>query len=156
MIDRKRIELSDSEINHSMDTSLYTENVLNQSRKNDATEEKNAKAFLSFFMNKIIFFFNKLTNLKSDLINADPPEKEKFFTRRKKRHSIDSQSSKLSNLTLNDANYVVNPKLVAKEKKIEQLQIKINKLTGGKEFKLFFGFINNENSRSIISFFKLT
>lgn len=102
-------------------------------------------------MNRIIGFFNKLNNLKSDLINTekvDQPEKEKFLTRKKSRQSSDAaQGRRLSQITLTNGNYVVNQKLVAKEKKIEQLQVKINKLTSGKEFKQFFEFINNENSK---------
>jgi hypothetical protein len=118
-------------------------------------DEKIDKTFVSFFINKLIIFFDKLSSLKNEILEQKSKSKKsksdnflsKAFRLRTslnqnevkssdRRSSTSSQSSLLNQeSTIHQSNNSI--------KLIHMLQIKINQFTKMKEFKELINFINN-------------
>lgn len=176
LLNRKRIEMNDDEMNSPSLNVDGLKMALRSSpsppvRRNSnerAGDSKVDKAFLSFFVNKIIIFYDKLSSLKADLKAASKRSQSdsehrafSFSSGYRKRASSSKSSHKSSE---NSAGYRSSfnqyqrrnssstndlTLLQYRLRKVESLQLKINRLTNGKEFKHLFGFINNQNSKSM-------
>ena len=157
LLNRKRLEISSAEINSSLQSvgaaGFETVASISQPRAGSAVNtssvnnfgDKFDKAFLSFFINKLIIFYEKLSGLKSDLMSqtrseANAANKENFLTRRFK-YNGGKKGGK--NADKSAAKSDEHKKALDK---IDSLQTKINKLTNSKQFKQFIGYINNENT----------
>ena len=163
LLNRKRLEISSAEINSSLQSvggaGLETVSPISQPRAGSAVNTSSAnnfgdkfdKAFLSFFINKLIIFYEKLTGLKSDLMSQTRSEtnavsKDNFLTRRFKYNGAKKSGR---NADKSAAKFDEHKKALDK---IDSLQTKINKLTNSKQFKQFIGYINNENSSGGLHF----
>lgn len=123
--------------------------------KKNIQDERIDKTFFSFFMNKLILFYDKLTNLKNELntrnSSSNSGKGNGFFS--KTAFKIKSKSfASTSSHDKNNENYPnksskpLNDSEMSKQnsiKLIHTLQIKINQLSGSKQFKQLISYINN-------------
>ena len=137
---------------HSMSTAGKMNNLNNGSQ-----DDRIDKAFFSFFMNKVIIFYEKLNNLKNELNPSKNSSKrnsidknffKETFNLRKKSASksfLSSQNS-FSSSSSSFKPSPMDPKEISRNnsiKLIHSLQVKLNQLTNSNQFKQFFSFINN-------------
>ena len=161
LLNRKRIEMNDDEMSGvAGDKRPSSPSV---SRRNSShNDDRVDKAFLSFFVNKVIIFYDKLSGLKADLIAASKKSTASGFSGQstfgfaggRKRTQSSASNSRQSGDRLQRRNSSISndTMLQFRLRKVESLQLKINRLTKGKEFKHFFGFINNQSNKGIFSF----
>ena len=161
LLNRKRIEMNDDEMSGvAGDKRPSSPSV---SRRNSShNDDRVDKAFLSFFVNKVIIFYDKLSGLKADLIAASKKSTASGFSGQstfgfaggRKRTQSSASNSRQSGDRLQRRNSSISndTMLQLRLRKVESLQLKINRLTKGKEFKHFFGFINNQSNKGIFSF----
>jgi hypothetical protein len=122
--------------------------------KKNIQDERIDKTFFSFFMNKLILFYDKLTSLKNELNTRNSSHSTKgngFFSKSTFKIRSKSFTSHIPQETYNDSyknkgSKSINENEVSKQnsvKLIHTLQIKINQLSSSKPFKLFISFINS-------------
>lgn len=137
------------------------------SNLNVSPEEKIEKTFLSFFVNKLIIFYDKLTNLKNDMNSRSSNSQRnslktgrglisKTMSTLKNFNSIDETTLINSFRTLSSKDSVgyeeqnqeeIQTKNVVKF--IHSLQVKLNQFTNNNQFKDFVTFVNNNLGDSV-------
>lgn len=144
LLNRKRLQLSFNETN----SSLANDSEIKINSKRSSHMDKIDKAFFSFFMNKLINFFDKLRQLKTDLNNSkETNSKERnillSFKFKSRRDTVPRQPTQRS----------TKEELMKRNsiKLIHTLQVKLTQLTTRNEFKQFVTFINDENDSVIDS-----
>jgi len=149
LLNRKRLQLSSAETDSSLNNDLTDQQEAtikspikqNRERQSDRID----KAFFSFFMNKLIYLFDKLKQLKNELNDTNSKEKTGIFNgafRFQKSRNVSSSS-------LNRFNRNVTKEEIMKRnsvKLIHAIQFKMNQLTNSKQFKQLAGFINSDQA----------
>ncbi len=123
--------------------------------------DKSDRQNLSYLVNKIMFFYERLGSLKADLKALSRKIKNKkhrgsdsegLFKKRSRTRSSLSIRSRRAISESGQEETKFNDETMLKLRKVESLQLKITRMTSSKEFKLFFGWINNESSRGYFNY----
>jgi len=114
---------------------------------------------LGFFVNKVLSFYEGLASLKSELVAAGRQRrsgsggffKSELFGEQRRRRTRSSLSARHRRKESSDGGQedeeASDEKTLARLRKVESLQLKIGRMTGSREFKLFFAWINNESGK---------
>ncbi len=115
---------------------------------------------LGFFVNKVLGFYEGLASLKSELVAAGRKRQRRsgsggFFKselfgeqrRRRTRSSLSARHRRKESSDGGQEEEASDDKTLARLRKVESLQLKIGRMTGSREFKLFFAWINNESGK---------
>ncbi len=167
LLNRKRLQLSSSETDSSLSISDQSIDPVKTSKlvkERNLQLEKIDKAFFSFFMNKLIYLFDKLRQLKgelnskanSNLVDSNLKESSKNnlfngafkFKNKKRTDSISTSTQRQRTNNIASKEELMKRSAI---RLIHALQFKLNQLTNSKQFKLFAGFINNEINNSFIT-----